>query len=90
MSLQKITAPIKGKQYSFTVETFPSDEPAVIYRAVPDNDEKLLNEVIAGYIDFDEKGNVQTGEDIKGPHAKEVTDAIWSAIEQQLKKEPGD
>jgi hypothetical protein len=62
----------------------------VIYRAVPDNDEKLLNEVITGYIDFDEKGNVQSGEDIKGRHAKEVTRALWSAIEEQIVKEKKD
>ena len=60
MNLEKITAGIEGKEYVFTVETIPSDEPAVIYRVVPDNDEKLLNDIINGYIDFDAKGNVQT------------------------------
>lgn len=90
MSLEKITAGIEGKEYVFTVETIPSDDPAVIYRVVPDNDDKLLNDVINGYIDFDEKGNVQTGEDLKNRHAKEVTDAIRTALEQQVIKEsPG-
>lgn len=88
MNLEKITAAIEGKEYVFTVETIPSDEPAVIYRVVPDNDEKLLNDVINGYIDFDGKGNVQSGDDLKSSHAKEVTDAIWNALEQQVIKEP--
>ncbi|HVW62530.1 MAG TPA: hypothetical protein VHC48_20910 [Puia sp.] len=88
MNLEKITAGIEGKEYVFTVETIPSDEPAVIYRVVPDNDEKLLNDIINGYIDFDAKGNVQTGEDLKNRHAKEVTDAIWAALERQVVKEP--
>lgn len=87
MSLEKITAAIDGKTYSFTVEIIPSDEPPVIYRAVPDEDDKVLNDIITGYIDFDEKGNVQEGEDLKGRHAKEVTDAIWASIESQLVKE---
>jgi hypothetical protein len=90
MSLEKITAGIEGKEYVFTVETIPSDDmaPVTIYRVVPDNDDKLLNDVINGYIDFDEKGNVQTGEDLKGGHAKEVTDAIRAALEQQIIKAP--
>jgi len=87
MNLEKITANIEGKEYSFTVETIPSDDPAVIYRVVPDNDDKLLDDIINGYIDFDEKGNVQTGEDLKNRHAKEVTDAIWKAVESQIVKE---
>jgi len=32
MSLEKIIADIEGKKYSFTVETIPSEEPAVVYR----------------------------------------------------------
>jgi len=87
MNLEKITANIEGREYIFTVETIPSDDPAVIYRVVPDNDDKLVDEVINGYIDFDEKGNVQTGEDLKNKHAKAVTEAIWRAIDEQLIKE---
>jgi len=89
MNLDKITAHIDGKEYIFTVESIPSDDigPAVIYRAVPDNDDKEVNNVITGYVDFDEKGNVQAGEDLKSSHAKEVTDAIWRAIESQIVKE---
>jgi hypothetical protein len=87
MNLEKITVDIEGKQYSFTVETIPEEEPVIIYRAVPDNDEKSINEVINGYIDFDYKGNVQSGEDLKGQHAKVVTDALWGAIEEQIVKE---
>ena len=84
MSLEKIIADIEGKKYSFTVETIPSEEPAVVYRAVPDNHDPLLQNVITGYIDYDDKGNVITGEDSKNRHAKEITDAIWQAIDQQV------
>jgi hypothetical protein len=84
MSLEKIMAEIEGKKYSFTVETIPSEDPTVVYRAVPDNDDPLLQNVITGYIDYDDKGNVITGEDAKSRHAKEITDAIWQAIDQQI------
>jgi hypothetical protein len=83
MSIEKIIANIEDKEYSFTIEVMPAEE-GTIYRAVPDQDEKPLNTTIPSYLDFDEHGAVQAEEQFTHGKGREIADAIWRGIKEQV------
>ena len=83
MDIEKILVKLEGKEYSFSVEIM-RDEDETIYRVTPDQGEKILEDVSPGYLEYDETGNIQVDDRALSPQGKEVTTAIWNAIQQQL------
>lgn len=83
MEITKILAVIDDKEYSLTVEVLPSEE-GTIYHAVPDQEERFLDDMILSYIEFDEHGVPQLDEKYEHGKGKEVADAIWRAIKEQV------
>jgi hypothetical protein len=83
MSIEKILTVVGGKEYSFTVEIMASED-GTIYRATPDQDRTVVDNVIDSYIDFDEHGNIQSEEEFIHPRAREVIDAVWRGIKEQV------
>src|ERR1700749_444162 len=82
MDIEKIVVPINGEQYSFSVEVM-KDEDETIYRVTPDQNERILEDVSPGYLEFDGKGNLQVDERAMNKQGKEVTGAIWEAIKDK-------
>lgn len=83
MAIEKILAVIDEQEYSFTIEVLPSEE-GTLYHATPDQDEQLLDSIIPSYIEFDEHGVVQEEERFTHGKGKEVADAIWRGIKEQI------
>ena len=83
MSIEKVLAVVGDKEYSFTVEIMSSED-GTIYRATPDQDRTVVDNVIDSYIDFDEKGLIQSEEEFIHPRAVEITQAVWRAIKEQV------
>jgi hypothetical protein len=86
MSIEKIFAVIGDKEYSFTVEIMSSED-GTIFRVTPDQDKTVVDNVIDSYIDFDEKGQIQSEEELIQPRAREITDAVWRAVKEQIIEE---
>lgn len=86
MSIEKILAVVEGKEYSFTVEIMSSED-GTIYRATPDQDRTIVDNVIDSYVDFDEHGNIQSEEEFIHPKARDVIDAVWRGIKEQIIEE---
>jgi hypothetical protein len=83
MHIEKIISVIRDTPYAFTVEVQPSEE-GVLYRATADQQERLLDGTIPGYIEFDEKGNVLPDEQFAHGFSKEIADAVWRGIKEQV------
>jgi hypothetical protein len=83
MSIEKVLAVVGNKEYSFTVEIMSSED-GTIYRATPDQDRTVVDNVIDSYVDFDEHGNIQSEEEFIQPRAREVIDAVWRGIKEQV------
>jgi hypothetical protein len=83
MSIEKILVIVDDREYSLSVEIMSSED-GTIYRATPDQNEGEVEHVIHSYIDFDENGLIQSADDLTEPHAKEVTEAVWRGIKEQI------
>lgn len=83
MSIEKVLVVVANKEYSFTVEIMSSED-GTIYRATPDQDRTVVDNVIDSYVDFDEHGNIQSEEEFIHPRAEEVIKAVWRGIKEQV------
>jgi hypothetical protein len=84
MSIEKILTPIGDKEYSFTIEILHAEEEKTIYRAVPDEPDEWLAEVVPDYIEFDDEGTIQSGESFSSGRRREIADGIWRGIKEQI------
>jgi len=80
---KKILATVDDTEYPFTIEILP-DERGTIYRATPGETEAWLIKAIPGYIEFDERGNVQPAEVIEAEKGEAITAAVWRGIKEQV------
>lgn len=83
MTIEKLETAIHGKDYTFTVEVMGGDE-ETFYRVTPDGEDEFLAKRIPTYIDFDERGNVDMEERFSEGESKEVIDAIWRGLKQEI------
>jgi hypothetical protein len=83
MAIEKLETTIHGREYTFTVEIMPSED-GNFYQVTPDEEDEFLVKTIPTFIGFDDKGNVDIEEKYSKGESKEVIDAIWSAIQQQI------
>jgi hypothetical protein len=82
-NIEKILVPISGRPYSFSVEVM-KDEDETIYRVTPDQEEKVLDDVSPGYLEFDEKGELQVDDRALNEQGKMVVASIWEAVKGQM------
>lgn len=79
MDIKKIIVPIDQEQYGFSVEVM-RDEDETIYRVTPDQGERVLDDVSPGYLEYDEKGNLQIDDAALNDQARSVSRKIWDVI----------
>lgn len=83
--IEKVLAVINDEPYPFSIEVFPGEDgESTIYRATPAQEDEKIAKLVPGYIEFDEKGNVQP-EDINETKAgKAIADGVWRGIKEQV------
>jgi hypothetical protein len=88
MEIEKILAVIDDREYPFSTEVIPSEE-GTFYRVTPDVTDRVMEEAVPSYIEFDEQGNVQMEEKFSQGKEKEIAEAIWRAVQEQvINKQP--
>jgi hypothetical protein len=88
MDILKILVVIDKSEYPFTVEVVKDEDEKTVYLVTPDQRVELLDAVSPGYIEFDEEGNVDIEEGRITERIREVINAIWKAIKEQLIDKP--
>jgi len=81
--IEKILAIINDEPYPFSIEVFPAEE-GTIYRATPAQEDEKVSKLIPGYIEFDEKGDVQPEDILATEQGKAITDGVWRGIKEQV------
>jgi len=83
--IEKILAVINDEPYPFSIEVFTGEDGEnTIYRATPAQEDEKIAKLVPGYIEFDEKGNVQPEDITETEAGKAITDGVWRGIKEQV------
>ena len=81
--IEKILAVINDEPYPFSIEIFPAEEGAIYRATLAQENDRVLN-LIPGYIEFDESGNVQPGDINETEQGRAISDGVWRGIKEQV------
>lgn len=84
--IEKILAVINDEPYPFSIEVFKGEEDgeSTIYRATPAQEDEKIAKLVPGYIEFDDKGNVQPEDITETETGKAIADGVWRGIKEQV------